>query len=182
MRRLFTVVVFVGFVATVYAANWALKQFGIVNLPFGFTGPAGVYFAGLAFGLRDVLHELSGVKAVLGAIVAGALLSYVIEDGATVPGGLVPIALASAVAFLLSEAADLVVYSPLRERKWWLAVASSNIVGSVVDSALFLFLAFGSLQFIVGQTFGKAMMIAVALPLVWLARKKVNAVFSNVRF
>jgi hypothetical protein len=51
-----------------------------------------------------------------------------------------------------------------------------------VDSALFLFLAFGSLQFIVGQTFGKAMMIAVALPLVWLARKKVNAVFSNVRF
>jgi uncharacterized PurR-regulated membrane protein YhhQ (DUF165 family) len=45
---------------------------------------------------------------------------------------------ASAVAFLFSELADFVVYQPLRERRWLLAVFASNVVGLVIDSILFL--------------------------------------------
>ena len=63
--------------------------------------------------------------------------------------------MASAVAFLLSELADFAVYQPLRERRWLLAVFASNVVGLVIDSILFLQIAFGSLDFIEGQIIGK---------------------------
>ena len=179
-RKIITAALFSSFVMTVYGANWALATFGIVQLPFGFMGPAGVYFAGLAFGLRDALHEIGGVKIVLLAILTGTIFSYVVEDGVVVPGGLVAIAVASAAAFFLAEMADLFVYNPLREKNWGTAVVLSNVVGSVTDSAVFLFLAFGSIDFIVGQTVGKMTMIALALPLVFVIRKASRAVSRNV--
>ena len=162
---------FAALVGTVYVANWALDTFGVVPVGFGLTAPAGVYFAGVAFGLRDALHELGGVRWVIAAILTGSLLSYAVSDGATVPGGMVSIAVASAVAFLLSETADLAVYSPLRERQWTVAVVASNLVGAVVDSAVFLWLAFGSTELLVGQIVGKAWVTAACLPLVWAARR-----------
>lgn len=160
------------FVGTVFAANWALKRYGIVGVGFGLSAPAGVYFAGLAFGLRDALHEAAGRAWVLGSILVGAGLSYLIEDGVKIPGGVVAIAVASAVAFLLSELADLAVYTPLRERQWGVAVVASNLVGAVVDSALFLWLAFGSLSHMGGQIYGKALMIVPALLLVGALRRQ----------
>ena len=45
----------------------------------------------------------------------------------------------------------------------------SSLVGLVVDSAVFLYLAFGSLDFITGQIIGKGWMVLLALPAVaWL--------------
>lgn len=164
---------FVAFVATVWAANWALARYGIVPIGFGLEAPAGVYFAGLAFGLRDALHERGGRQLVFAGITAGALLSYVVEDAVSIPGGHAPIAVASAVAFALSELADLAVYEPLRRRHWSTAVALSNTVGAVVDSALFLWLAFGTLDHLTGNVAGKVLMVAVAWPLVWWARRAV---------
>jgi len=58
--------------------------------------------------------------------------------------GLTPgwrLALASGVAFTLSELADWAVYRPLRERGWVPAAVASNIVGAIVDSAVFLAIA-----------------------------------------
>jgi hypothetical protein len=166
---------FVAFVATVYGANWALNRWGIITLPvIGWLAPAGVYFAGLAFGLRDALHEAAGEhwrRWVLGAIAVGAGLSYLIEDAVTIPGGHVPIAVASGVAFALSELADLAVYQPLRDRQWGAAVVASNVVGAVVDSALFLWLAFGALDTMGGQIVGKVAMTALAVPIVWWVRR-----------
>lgn len=172
-------IAFVGFVSTVYGANWALVKFGVVSIGFGLSAPAGVFFAGLAFGLRDVLHELGGVRTVLWAILAGTALAYVLEASVVLPGGLLPIALASAVAFFFAEVADLIVYTPLRERNWPLAVVASNVVGSVADSALFLMLAFGSLDFIAGQVIGKSAMIVISLPLVWLTRRGLKTAVSR---
>ena len=170
--RLVVAGLFAAFVATVVAANWALAEFGTVPVAPGLEAPAGVYFAGLAFGLRDAVHERGGRRLVLAAIAAGAGVSYVIEDAARVPGGHTSIAAASAAAFAVSELADLAVYQPLRRRSWPAAVAVSNGVGAVVDSALFLWLAFGALDHLAGQVVGKALMIAVAIPLVWLARRR----------
>lgn len=163
------------FVATVYGANWALARWGVVPIGFGLEAPAGVYFAGLAFGLRDLLHDAAGRQWrwwVLTAIAAGAVLSYIIEDAITIPGGVVAISVASAVAFGLSELADLAVYQPLRDRNWTAAAIASNIVGAVVDSALFLWLAFGSLDHITGLIVGKAYMIAPAVGALWLLRRQ----------
>jgi uncharacterized PurR-regulated membrane protein YhhQ (DUF165 family) len=170
-NRVWIVATFAAFVGTVIAANWALARYGIVPIGFGLMAPAGVYFAGLAFGLRDALHDLAGRWIVLAAIAVGGIVSYLIEDGITIPGGHVPIAVASAVAFTLSELADLAIYEPLRERRWASAVVASNVVGAVIDSALFLWLAFGSLDHLVGNTVGKVYMIALALPIVYLARR-----------
>jgi uncharacterized PurR-regulated membrane protein YhhQ (DUF165 family) len=166
------VATFAAFVATVYAANWALGRYGIVPIGFGLMAPAGVYFAGLAFGLRDALHEAGGKRWVLAAIATGCALAYLIEDGVTIPGGYLPIAAASAIAFAISELADLAVYEPLRRRHWTGAVVASNLVGAVVDSLLFLTLAFGSIAHWQGNVVGKAYMIAVALPIVYYARRR----------
>ncbi len=51
------------------------------------------------------------------------------------------LALASAVAFLLAELADMAVYTPMRRRGWAKAVVASNIVGATVDTFIFLWLA-----------------------------------------
>lgn len=167
------IALFCAFVLTVVAANWALTKWGIVPIGFGLMAPAGVYFAGAAFGLRDALHEVGGHRWVLGAIAAGAAVSYFIEDAVTIPGGMVPIAVASALAFALSELADFAVYTPLRERRWALGVVASNAVGAVIDSLLFLPLAFGSRSGWIDLTIGKLYLVLPAVVLVgWLRRKR----------
>lgn len=164
------------FVGTVYAANWSLQRWGEITLPvIGLSATAGVWAAGLAFGLRDAMHESAGRhwrRWVIGSILVGAVASYVVSDAVSIPGGHAPIAVASGVAFLLSELADLAVYQPLRERQWVAAVVASNIVGGLIDSALFVWLAFGSFDTVWGQTLGKWAMIAVALPVVWAVRRR----------
>ena len=65
------------------------------------------------------------------------------------------LALASAAAFLFSELADFAVYTPIARRSFALAILFRCTAGALVDSALFLWLAFGSLAFIGGQVLGK---------------------------
>ena len=148
----------IGYLATIVGANWAITVWGMVPVAPGIVAPAAVFFAGLAFTLRDLLQDALGKRAVLGAIGAGALLSAWFSP---------QLALASGVAFGLSELADLLVYTPLRARSWPAAVLASNVIGSVVDSVLFLGLAFGSLDYLTGQLLGKWEMTILALPLVW---------------
>ncbi len=150
-----------GFIATIWVANWLISHFGVVPVGFGLVAPAGVYAVGVAFTLRDLAHRSLGPWPVMAAIVIGAGLSWLIAP---------QFALASGVAFLVSELADLMVYTPLSERSWLGSVVVSNTVGLAVDSALFLTLAFGSLQFFWGQVVGKAWMTLLAVLLLAGAR------------
>jgi uncharacterized PurR-regulated membrane protein YhhQ (DUF165 family) len=53
-----------------------------------------------------------------------------------------------------------------------LAVIASSVVGLIIDSIIFLSLAFGSLAFLEGQVIGKAWMVLLALPAIaWLRRR-----------
>ncbi len=115
-------------IATIFAANWAVATFGFVPVGFGLVTPAGVYLAGLAFTLRDLVQETLGKRATFVAIALGGLLSAWLASPA--------LALASAAAFLCLELADFAVYTPLRQRHWTGAVLASNLVGIVFDSAL----------------------------------------------
>lgn len=151
----------IGYIATIFAANWAITTFGFVPVGFGLLAPAGVYFAGLAFTLRDLTQEALGRRAAILAILAGAGVSLIF-------GG--QLALASGVAFLFSELADFAVYQPLRRRRWLPAVGASNLVGLIVDSALFLLIAFRSLDFLAGQIVGKFWMTLLAVALLWIWR------------
>ena len=147
------------YVMVIVLANWSIQKWGIVPVGFGLMAPAGVYFAGLAFSIRDGLHEVSNKYWIIGAIFIGAAVSYFIEDGGR-------IALASGTAFLLSELADFAVYAPLRARGKVKALIASNGVGLIADSILFLYLALGSLDFLTGQIVSKAYMTIAVIILI----------------
>jgi uncharacterized PurR-regulated membrane protein YhhQ (DUF165 family) len=153
-----------GYIATIFAANWLIAHVGIVHVGFGLMAPAGVYAVGVAFTLRDITHRTLGPLFTVAAILIGASLSYLVSPA---------FAAASAVAFLASELADFAVYTPLERRSWLGAVALSNTVGLVVDSVLFLTIAFGSLEFFWGQVVGKAWMTLLAVLLLAVGRRAV---------
>lgn len=160
------------FIGTVYAANYAVTHWGFTSVGFGLMAPAGVWFAGAAFTLRDIVHHNLGRAAVIGCILAGAGLSYVVEAGGSIPGGVMPVAAASAIAFLASEMADLSVYEPIRARGWLPAVLASNAVGLVLDSFLFIYLALGwAPELIKGQIVGKTWMTLAAILLLLALRR-----------
>lgn len=152
----------VSYAGCIVSANWLIEHVGIVPVGFGLAAPAGVYMAGLAFTFRDLVHEHYGAFGALGAVVAGAAFSWWISP---------EFAVASGTAFLVSELADLFVYTPLRERRWLAAVFASNVVGLIVDSALFLYVAFQSFDFLAGQVVGKAWVTLGAVALLWLWRR-----------
>jgi uncharacterized PurR-regulated membrane protein YhhQ (DUF165 family) len=163
----------IGFGLCIPVANWMLGHVGTVCPPGspclipvapGVMAPSGVVMIGLALVLRDLVQRRLGLRWVSAAIIAGAALS-----GLVAPPALV---VASAVAFLLSEFADLAVYTPLQERRLMLAVLASSVVGLVVDSIVFLWLAFGSLEFLLGQVIGKGWMVLAALPFIALLRRR----------
>lgn len=154
---------FVGYLATIPAANWAITQWGVVPIGFGLDAPAGVLFAGLAFTLRDLTQESLGRWWTLAAIGGGALLSLAVSDPF--------VAGASALAFLVSETTDFAVYTPLRERGMLRAVAASNAVGMLVDSVLFLAVAFGSVALLPGLVLAKLYTIAPCVLALWVWRR-----------
>ena len=161
------------FCLTIPAANWMIGHVGTVCVPHGpclvpvapgIIAPSGVLMVGAALVLRDLVQRRLGVEFGIGAIVAGAAIS----------AGLAPpsLVIASAVAFLLSEFADFAVYTPLARRRLVAAVIASSVVGLVVDSIVFLWLAFGSLEFLIGQIIGKLWMVLLAVPLVSYLRRR----------
>lgn len=150
------------FIATLLAANYGTTRYGVVPIGFGLSATAGTYFVGLAFILRDSVQDLIG-RWVFAVIGAGAVLSFAVS--------LPAIALASAVAFLVSEIADLAIYTLLRPGGYLRAAVASNIVGAIVDTALFLTIAGFSLsQALIGQVVGKLALTLVAALLVTSVR------------
>ena len=130
--------------------------------------------AGFSLVLRDVVHHCLGWRWALISIFAGAALSGLISEPALV--------IASVCAFLFAELADFAVYAPMKKRYPAMAVIASGLAGSVVDSAIFLSLAFGSIEFLAGQVLGKFWMslIAGALIVAW-RRLKTHTVHEHLQ-
>ena len=153
----------VAFLGCILAANFVTSRYGMVPVGFGLMATAGTYFAGLSFVLRDSLHDAAGKRWTLAVIAAGSALSFLVTDPF--------IALASAVAFGLSETADLAVYAPLRRRGYVRAAVASNVVGSLVDTVVFLTIAgFPVMAGLPGQTVGKLAITGAVVGLVVTAR------------
>lgn len=160
---------FILFAATIPLANWFISNVGSTCIPdgpclipvgFGLMAPSGVLFIGLALVLRDWLQELTNWKWSVAAVFVGGLLSLLTSNPY--------IALASAVAFVVAELFDLAVYTPLRDKGKHLAVLASGAVGSVVDSLLFVMIAFGSVELAFGTVVAKVYAsVVVAAYLYW---------------
>lgn len=152
----------IAYVASIVAGVWAVDAIGVVPVGFGLMAPAAVYFVGLTLIFRDLVQETGGKRFAILLVVIGALLSALLSP---------QLALASGVAFLVSELIDLVVYTRLRRNGLVLAMLGSNAVSIVIDSLIFLSIAFGSLEFLPGQIVGKALASVVAVGALVLIRR-----------
>ena len=145
------------YLGSIVAAAWAITHVGHQYAPGaphvlpvwpGIEAPSGVYLVGLTLVLRDVLQRRVGKRVTFGLILVGALLSALISPA---------VAVASGLAFLASESVDFGVFTLVEPHGLYRAVLASNAVSIVVDSVIFLSLAFGSLAFVEGQVIGKAL-------------------------
>lgn len=160
------------FALTIPLSNWMIGNVGTVCVPDGpclipvapgVMSPSGVLMIGLALVLRDLVQRRLGIAWAVAAIAIGGVIAWAVAPPALV--------IASVAAFLISEFADLMVYTPLQRRGLVLAVVASSLVGLVVDSVVFLQLAFGGLDYIWGQVIGKSWMVLAAIPFIhWLRR------------
>ncbi len=154
-------------------ANWMVTHVGFVCVPDGpclvpvapgVLAPTAVLMVGLALVLRDLVQRRLGLWGAVWAIGIGGLLSWLVAEPSVIA--------ASVAAFLFSELADLAVYTPLQKRRLVLAVVLSSIVGLTVDTVIFLYLAFGNLDFMWGQIIGKTWMVLLSIPVIQWLRKR----------
>jgi len=173
-RRREGVIFLVLFALTIPMANWLIGHVGtacveprgpcVLPVAPGVMAPSGVIMVGVALVLRDLVQRRLGAGMSVLAILFGTGISALLA-----PPSLI---VASGAAFLLSEFADLAVYTPLARRQLVAAVVASSFVGLVVDSIVFLWLAFGSFDFLLGQVVGKGWMVLLSIPFVaWLRRR-----------
>ena len=124
------------YLASLIAANLILTRLGPDYAPL-----VSFIFIGLDLTLRDVLHEkwhnrnLFRNMTVL--IFAGSVLSALLNSASS------QIALASFIAFLAAGIVDTLVYNKFFDRNFITKINVSNIAASVVDSFLFITIAFG---------------------------------------
>lgn len=171
---------------SIIAANWVTTDYGFIPVGFGLEATAGTFFAGFALAARDAIQDAWGRWPVVGVILAGTALSFIVA---------VPvIAVASAVAFLVAELLNFAVYTPLRERanlgdrRWAVAVASSNVAGAIADTVLFLGIAFGAAAImpalpgqLVGKTYATVLYLIIgAVAAAWWRSRRASRVEAEV--
>ena len=149
----------IAYVACILAVN-----IGFVYVPpmplLGEMWPPMSLLVGLIFVLRDFSQREIGHR-VIGAMLIGALLSYYLADPF--------VAVASVVAFLISETADWLVYTwskrPLHQR-----IVISSAVGTPLDSAVFLaMIGYFSIGGVILMTLSK--MAGAFAVLYWMRRR-----------
>src|SRR5688572_25760579 len=123
------------YVGSVLLANWFVGNVGtqytpggphVIPVGFGLEAPSGVLWVGVALVARDLVQQFFGRRFTIAAMFLGAALSYLVAPS---------LALASGVAFLISETADFLVYTPLIKRgRLVSAVFLSGTVGLVIDT------------------------------------------------
>lgn len=122
----------------------------------GLFATTGALPIGAAFVLRDFIQRRFGLLISACTVMMGAALA-----GYLAPPSLV---VASGVAMLVAGFADLAVYTALSRWHFVYAVAISCVASAVVDSVVFLWLAFGSLDLVAGQSAAKVFVVLAALP------------------
>lgn len=161
------------FALTIPLANWFIGNVGsecipdgpcLVPVGFSLMAPSGVIFIGLALVLRDWLQELTSWKWSVAAVLLGGLLSLLTSSPL--------IAVASAVSFVIAELFDLSVYTPLRQKGKHFAVLASGVVGAFVDSLLFVWVAFGSVELSFGTAIAKVYASLLVAAVIYLLHKK----------
>jgi queuosine precursor transporter len=120
------------YIAAMVIANMLVWWLGPWSSPF-----IAFVLIGLDLTLRDVMHDRLTKWQMLGVVLVGGALTWLLNPSAA------HIAVASATAFTASAVADWLAYTFLRSKPWLIRSNGSNVVGAAVDSLIFPTLAFG---------------------------------------
>ena len=116
------------YIVLIVLVNWGFTVTPLIPLPTGDMFPPMSLVVGFVFVSRDFAQREIG-HSVIVAMLVGAVLSYFMADPY--------VALASLVAFLISEGADWAIYTwtkkPFEQR-----ILLSSIASTPIDSAVFL--------------------------------------------
>jgi len=156
------------FILVLISADYLAAKY-IVSIGFGYQAPAGVWCIGGILAIRDWVQDVRGLRWSMLLVAIASIISLIISVY-TGWAGLRNIAIGSFVAFLFSETADAVIYTPLRQKHRYSGIVLSVMGGAIIDSMIFLWIAFRSFDFLPGQIIGKWEMIPVALILVFFRR------------
>lgn len=152
------------YVGGVVLANVLTERYGLVPVGFGLVTTAGTYAAAVVLIARNLAQDAIGRWPVLGLMGLGVLLSWWLASP--------QLAVASAVAFTLSELADWLIYTPLRKSGRARAVAVASTVGAVIDTFVFLWLAGFPLSAAPGQLVVKIGMALVAALILRVTKRR----------
>jgi len=180
-----------------------------VALPGGITVPAAVFIYALTFTLIDLVNDRLGKQGaryvVYAAFLANLLLAAYIQFAIWLPpapfygekaqvafagvlGSTWRIVAASLIAYLVSTLIDVQVFAWWRERigrHRWARVLVSNTVSTLIDSAVFITIAFLGvmpvLPLIVGQYVVKMAVTLISIPLIYAVKvRRTQAVGQEV--
>lgn len=132
-----TIPLILAYIAAIAAANLLVTQFG------PWTSPVVDFFLiGFVFVARDVLSEVwRGRKTrfimMIGVILLAGVSAYLVNPDSK------QIAIASTVAFIVSETIDWAVYVLLDKYPFLIRSNGSNIFGNASDTIVFNLVAFG---------------------------------------
>lgn len=159
------------FVGLAVLANWLASRY-VWPVGFGYVAPAGVFAIGWILVVRDWLQQISSVRYTLALVPIGGGLSWLIGDLAGWTS-LQRIAVASFLAFCISESVEAAVFTPLRKRSLTFGVLLSGTVGNALDSFVFIWIAWAAIRFpgathgglFEGNFIGKIEMVALGTAL-----------------
>jgi uncharacterized PurR-regulated membrane protein YhhQ (DUF165 family) len=152
------------FFAAIPFANYWLTKFGFYNAPLLGPIPSGLWVVAVSFVARDIAQITLGRRATWLAIAVGTLATWFLAS----PG----LALASGIAFLISESTDAAIFTPLANRgRFLLGVIVSGYLAGFVDSAVFLRIAFDSWSGWWQMGIAKGLIVLLATPFAWGVRR-----------
>jgi uncharacterized PurR-regulated membrane protein YhhQ (DUF165 family) len=154
------------YLGSIVIANLLVMQFGIVHAA-GLSFPAGAVAIGLTFTARDLVQRRFGKWGCWLWMFVAAAISALFSP---------TLALASLAAFVVAEGLDWAVFTttPLSFRG---RAIVSNIVGTPLDSVVFVFLAFGPIwDAMWGQTIIK---LASSLLIVFFVQNTMRSTFAS---
>lgn len=114
-------------------SNW------LVQFPIGTWLTYGAFTFPIAFLVTDVCNRCFGAARAREV----AFIGFAIGLGLSFMLAPVRIALASGVAFLVAQLLDVAIFNRLRRAAWWKAPFIGSVVASILDTALFFYIAFG---------------------------------------
>ena len=125
----------------------------VIDMAFDTSGP-----------VKDSVDEVEKTVFIATGLVLLVILAFIGSFRTSmIPLVTIPLSLVGTLMFINLLGFSINIFSLL---------AMVLAVGLVVDSLVFLWLAFGSLDFLAGQVIGKAWMVVLALPFVQALRRR----------